>query len=84
MKKINNVVNFDSKFLAIEGDSVYVRFDFCDFYEWYRYTDKTFSLLDIVTSKDLEEALANYESKKKPNVIYLGEISGNNSNTCQK
>lgn len=75
MTKIKNVANFDSKFLTVEGDFVYVRFDFCDFYEWYKYTGKTFSLLDVVTSKDLEESLDNYESSKKPNVIYLGEIS---------
>ena len=84
MKKINNVVNFDSKFLAIEGDSVYVRFDFCDFYEWYKYTDKTFSLLDVVTSKDLEKSLENYETSKKPNVIYLGETFLKNWDACPK
>ena len=75
MKKINNVVNFDSKFLTVDGKSVYVRFDFCGFYEWYKYAGKSFSLLDVTDSKDLEESLENFESSKKPNVIYLGEIS---------
>jgi len=75
MKKITNVVNFDSKFLTVDGKSVYVRFDFCGFYEWYKYTGKSFSLLDVTDSKDLEESLENFESSKKPNVIYLGEIS---------
>jgi len=77
MKKINNVVNLDSKFLTVDGNSFYVRFDFGGFYEWYKRTKNSFSLLDVVTSKDLEESLDKYESSKKPNVIYLGEISLN-------
>ena len=78
MKKIHSVVNFDSKFLTVDGKSVYVRFDFCGFYEWYKYTGKSFSLLDVSASNDLEASLDNYESSKKPNVIYLGEIACKN------
>ncbi len=78
MKKIKNVVNFDSKFLTVDGNSLYVRFDFGGFYEWYRHTDKSFRLLDVVTSNELERSLDNYESSKKPNVVYLGEISMGN------
>ena len=78
MKKISNVVNFDSKFLTVDGNALYVRFDFGGFYEWYKHTDKSFRLLDVVTSNELERSLDNYESSKKPNVIYLGEISMGN------
>jgi len=74
MKKVKNVADFDGKYVTLDDGSVYVRFDFGGFYEWYRLTDKTFSLLDVAASKELEESLANSVLSRKPNVIHLDEI----------
>lgn len=73
-KKIKSVTDFDSKFVTAEGDSVYVRFDFGGFYEWYKFTDKTFSLLDVAASKELEESFEIYDSSRERNVIDLDGI----------
>ena len=40
MKKVKGVANFDSKFVTFDDGSVYIRFDFGNFYEWYERTDK--------------------------------------------
>ena len=74
MKKVKGVANFDSKFGTFDDDSVFIRFDFGGFYEWYERTDNTFSFSDIVDSKDLEVSLENYESSREPNVIDFDEI----------
>ena len=74
MKKVKGVTNFDSKFVTFDGGSVYIRFDFGGFYEWYKRTDNIFSFSDVVDSKDLEESLYNYESSREPNVIDFDEI----------
>ena len=74
MKKVKGVANFDSKFVTFDDGSVYIRFDYGGFYEWYERTDNTFSLSDVVDSKDLEESLGNYESSREPNVIDFDEI----------
>jgi hypothetical protein len=74
MTKVKSVANFDCKYVTIDDGSVYAKFDFGGFYEWYKVKDKTFSLLDIISSKELEESLEDYESSREPNVIHLGEI----------
>ena len=68
------MANFDGKYVTLDDGSVYLRFDFGGFYEWYRLTDKTFSLIDVAASKELEESLANSVLSRKPNVIHLDEI----------
>lgn len=73
-KKIKGVTNFNSKFVTFDDGSVYVRFDFGGFFEWYEYIENTFSFSDVVGSKDLEESLDNYESPRDPNVIDFDEI----------
>ena len=74
MKKIKSVTKFDSEFVTVEGDSVYVRFDFGGFYEWYKRMGDTFSLIDVEVSQELEESLDTFVSSKKPNIIRLDEI----------
>ena len=74
MKKVKGVTNFDSKFVTFDDGSVYIRFDFGGFYEWYERADNTFSFSDVIDSKDLEESLGNYESSREPNVIDFDEI----------
>ena len=74
MMKIKSVTSFDSKFVTVEDGSVYVKFNFGGFYEWYRQIDKSFSLVDVATSKKLEDCLHMYEPLKKPNIIYLDDV----------
>ena len=74
MKKIKNMADFDSKFLTVEDGSVYVRFDFGGFYEWYKRTDTCLSLVDLAISDELEKSLETFESLQKRKVIFLGDI----------
>ena len=72
--KIKNLADFDSKFLTVEDGSVYVRFDFGGFFEWYKRTDTSLSLLDLALAKELEKSLDSHESSQKKKVIFLGDI----------
>ena len=74
MKKVLNAVRFDSNYVTVDGGSVFVRFDFGEFYEWYKLAEKTFSLLNITESQKLEKSFNEYESSRRPNIIHLGEM----------
>jgi hypothetical protein len=74
MRKFKNVANFKSKFLTAEDGSVYVRFDYGGFYEWYQRAGESLLLLDVEASKELERSLEDYQPPEKPKVIFLGDI----------
>jgi hypothetical protein len=42
MINIKSVTSFDSKFVTGEDGTVYVKFNFGGFYEWYKQKDKIF------------------------------------------
>ena len=74
MKKVKSVANFDGRYVTTDDGSVYVRFDFGGFYEWYEVLDKKFSLINVASSNDLEESFHDFESSSEPKIIHLGEI----------
>ena len=74
MKKVKSVANFDGRYVTTDDGSVYVRFDFGGFYEWYKVSNKKFSLIDVNSSNEIENSFHDFESSKEPKVIHLGEI----------
>ena len=74
MNKVLNTVKFKSNYVTVEGGTIFVRFDFGEFYEWYKLAKKTFSLLDVAKSQKLEKSFNEYRSSRKPNLIHLNEM----------
>jgi hypothetical protein len=72
--QIDKVASFKSKFVTGSDGTVYVRFDFESFFEWYQRQGTNFSIIEAEKTSVLEAALQEFESSKRQNVIYLGEI----------